>query len=71
MSSSEIKLDTDEEKKAIAEKLTRNLDKDNPPVQTEGSKGGQPHNNGFLMFQWEVKRVLSKEQYSQALMRGC
>lgn len=71
MSTRKIKLNTADEKKSFAEKLTKDLDKENPPVQTTGSKKGQPHNDGFLMFQWEMKRVLSKQQYSQALMKNC
>lgn len=71
MSSSKVKLDTDAEKKAFAEKLTRDLNKDKPPVQTSGSKKDQPHNTGYLIFLWEVKRILNKKQYSQDLVRNC
>jgi hypothetical protein len=64
-----VKLDTDDGKKAFAKKLTADLDTKNPPVQTKGKKKREPHKDALLMFGWEMKRVLGQQKITQDEIR--
>jgi hypothetical protein len=54
-----------EENKALARRLTDDLDVDVPRYQTRGKKKNQYHSSGYYVFFWAVKTEFLKSEFKR------